>query len=76
MFLFDPAYCETVYRAVGSQPIRPGFNSLGMESFDKKIYIKIIAQVFKEICLPVVGIRLHHRELTPVQSLIRNYEQK
>ena len=28
LILFDPEHCETVYRAAGSQPIRPGFDAL------------------------------------------------
>ena len=28
IFLFDPDLCETVYRAAGAQPIRPGFDAL------------------------------------------------
>jgi hypothetical protein len=28
LFLFDPELCETVYRAAGAQPIRPGFDAL------------------------------------------------
>ena len=28
LFLFDPELCETVYRAAGAQPSRPGFVSL------------------------------------------------
>ena len=28
LILYDPDHCETVYRAAGSQPIRPGFDAL------------------------------------------------
>ena len=27
LFLFDPELCETVYRAAGAQPIRPGVDA-------------------------------------------------
>ena len=46
VLLYDPAYCEKVYRAVGAQPIRPGFQSLGNRLFTKQ-NLKIEEKVLK-----------------------------
>ena len=35
LVLFNPDHCETIYRATGAQPIRPGFDALRYDISNK-----------------------------------------